>query len=518
MIIKNTPFYLLFILTLSSVFFTHPFMVYPFDVYTHLDWIHIQNTTESSPIRQTWHSIWSSIFHFLDIGNTEILLRASIIHYTQSIIIFVLLFTSSLLIIKNVFKNLEKQMLYILAYWVTILWFSILSTSSVGYHQVWIIWYSVNYQITLPLTLLLLAIIVSLIFESMSLKKRIIYILLSITLSLLVLALHAMEYIYFLLYISVLFIIHLDKIWYFSKKRPSLSFSLFIAIGLAFSFLIITVKSYSYRTSPLLEYLNYEKFPLLFTEISTRGERVLAHYNKASSTINELMILSLCIIIIFFLIMLYRNYKHYPKLLNQRLMLFIFMASLFIFIPLNKYTAGLASLITYDTVSYRFYYSTLLYLILPLFIYYILAIYKIQKILFLNIIIIVVLLSTLFYSKTFSTHQNYYKNIRSIYHIFQKEKMQFNLNSKEIQKIGEILKNDMLNQKTSKPYYYYARDDISFVIKFIYRKPVFYHAKGSKNYQKSYEQDKEITHQAILFQTPKSFPSYKRFIQRNTIK
>jgi len=509
---SDSFFYLLFTGTILALFFTHPFLVYPFDIYTHLGWIDTQNLENATPLpRESWHFIWAHIFDFLSIPKNKIFLRASIIHYTQFITIFAIIFYVSRVILKILFHKISFTILNYLSYWSTLIWFTIFSTFSVHYQQVWIIWYSVNYQITLPFTLLLLGLTLSIVFEPLSRIHKSFYLLTIFLLSYVIMKVHAMEYIYFLMYLGVLLLIHSDKIFTYLRKNLLISFGLVILLGLIIVKIFPFIRNYSYRESSLFNYLSIEKLPQLLLEIQKQGEIVLTHYNKASTTINELMILSLFLIAFFILLFFYRRYKKYPLLINIRVALFLCITSLFILIPLFTYSAGLASILTYNTVSYRFYYSSLIFLILPSFVFYFLSSIKIKYTFLLNFVMALILLSTLYYSKNLSEHANYYKNIHSIKDMFSKEKMSFNLNQEHIITVGEILNNYEHNNTYIKPLYYYARDDIAFVIRFIYQKPVFYQRRGTKNYKKSYRQDTNTSHKAILFETPKSFPNYQRF-------
>ena len=509
---NSLSFYLLFALTLGALLFTHPFLVYPFDVYTHLGWIDAQNLTNPTPPpRQTWHYIWASIFELFSVNRTDIFLRAYIIHYTQIITIFVTIFYVSRVILSILFYRIPNITLNYLAYWATLIWLSIFSTFSVHYQQVWIMWYSVNYQITLPLTLLVLALTLCLLFKPLSIVRKILYFLMVVSLSYLILKIHPMEYLYYLMYLGVLLLVYSDKIISMLRKNPLKSLGILTLLIMALIKLIPIMKSYSYRDSSLFHYLSSEKFPQLLGEIQKRGEIVTHHYNKASTTINELIILSLFLIGVFTLLLLYRRYRHQTLSVNLRMALFLGVGSLFILIPLFTYSAGFASLLTYNTVAYRFYYSALIFLVVPACLYYILMIFKLQRPLVLNIALFSLLALTLFYSKHFSKTANYYKNIHSIKTMFSKEKMDFNLDPKEIQTIGKMLDTYEHNTTHTTPLYYYARDDIAFVIRFIYQKPVFYKRRGTKDYQKSYKKDKDASHTPILFQTPTSFPPYRRF-------
>lgn len=185
-------------------------------MFHHLEWIDMQYDSEVPPEgRHTWHYIWAKIFHFFHIENSQIFLRAYIIHVGQVLISFFAVFFLSKVIIKNIFIKIESFYIDYLAYWSTLIWFTIFATSSVGFHQVWTLWYSVNYQISLPFVLLITGLTLSLFFEKLSLKKKIFYSTLILLFSLVILKIHAMEYLYFLMYLSILPLIFIDKIYIF---------------------------------------------------------------------------------------------------------------------------------------------------------------------------------------------------------------------------------------------------------------------------------------------------------------
>ena len=505
-------FYLLFTLTVVSVFFTNPLLIYPYDVYTHLQWIDIQNNAVSVPkVRYVWHYVWANIFHFLHIETTQIFLRAYVIHFTQVLTSFFILFYFSRVIIRNLFiKSTPIESNY-LAYWATIIWFTVFATYSVNQHQVWILWYSVNYQISLPFTLLITGLSVSLALEHLSLKIKIIYILLILLFSYVILRIHPMEYIYYLMYMGILFLIFIDKFIGLWKKNRYYSIPLTLAAIFILTQLISFAKSSSYHKSSIVNYLSFEKLPELLSKIHTEGRLLVNHLNRASVSINELIYLSLFLIVVMCILVLYRHYKKYPSYVNIRIAIFLLITSFFVLIPLSEFAGGLASIVTYTAVVHRFYYSALLFLVIPGFIFYILTLMKIKNLLLTNLAIVLVLLGVFFYSKYISTTHNYYKNSISIKNAFNKEKMKFNLSNKEIEIIGEKIQYYESLNNTHKKIMYYARDDIAFVIKFIYRKPVLYYSRGSKNYLNSYHSHKKKEYSPILFKTPKGFPSYVRY-------
>ena len=482
-------------------------------MFTHLQHIDEQSIATSMPGgRGVWHYFWAQIFHLLHVDKTEIFVRAYIIHYVQSISSFLMLFYFSKVLIRNLFTNLSFTILNYLAYWATLIWFIIFSTVSENYHQVWILWYSINYQISLPLTLLMTGLTISLIFKSSLYRTKLIKALTIILLGYIILRIHAMEFIYFLMFMSVLMLVYIDIIVLTWKKYIYISLPLTLLSLYGVIHVVEHIKTYTYRQSPIFNYLSFEKLPLLLDKIRSNGQVITQHYNKASFTLNELIYISLIAISIFLIIVVFRYYKKYPVYVNIRFVIFLFITSFFILIPVFQYTSGLASLLTYKSISYRFYFSSLLFLAVPALGFYIFKLFKLSNILILNLGIFFIMLSTFLYSK-YDTgyYQNYYKNIISIKNAFNQEKVGFNLSEENIEVIGKKLKSYGSLNKTKKTEYYYARDDIAFVIKFIYRKPVLYSRRGSWDYLKSYHEHNNTKYTPVLFDIPKEFPAYTRF-------
>ena len=481
-------------------------------MFTHLQWIDEQSGASSMPeTRYIWHYVWAQVFNLLNVERTEIFLRAYIIHYVQSISSFLMLFYFSKVFIRNLFTHISPLSLNYLGYWSTIIWFTVFANVSGYYQQVWILWYSVNYQISLPLTLLLTGLTISLVFEDDSKKVKTITAVFIIVLSYIILRLHAMEFIYYLMYMTVLMVIYMDKILLLWKKY--IFFSLPATLFFIYSFLefLEHIKTYAYRQSPIFNYLSFKKFPQFLEKVSSEGNIVVWHYNKVYYILNELIYLSLLFITILLLLVIIRHYKKYSDNINMRFVVFLLLTSLFIMIPVFQYTAGIASLLTYATVSYRFYYSALLFLAVPSFVFYLVSIFKIKNVLILNVILFTVLLGTFYYSKyNIEHHQNYYRNIISIKDALNSKKIGFNLSKENIATIGQKLKYYESLNITGKPKYYYARDDIAFVVKFIYQKPVFYARRGTLDYTKSYREHNNKKYYPVLFEVPENFPVYHR--------
>lgn len=510
-------FYFIFFATVGALFFTHPFMKYPFDMFTLLERIepYYSNNYAIPHGRAMWYDIWGKLFYLLHIDNTQLFLRAKIIHIIQSLISFFAVFYLSRVVFRNLFKEITPLHTNYLAYFATLIWFSIFATASVGQHLVWIQWYSLNYQITLPLALLTAALVLSLIYDSLTIKRKLFYILAVIFLSYLIINMHVMEYLYFLMYMTVLIIVNIDRIFLYSKKHP-LYFALplgFFATALGFAYPYLN--KLEFKRARILQFLTPEKITQLPTQIIKDGSLLLSGFNRAFASMNELIYLSLALLGVLLLYILIR--KKHLKTLNIRLFLFITITSLFVLIPINLYSAGFFSLLlNYPWVLNRLYYSSLIFLIVPLFSYFLtFLILKRHNILWTNTLTVVILFTTFLYSR-FDTahHQNFYKNIESLKHSFSEKIVGYNLSQKQREKIGEILEQIERERSTTK-LYYYAREDIAYIIRKMYAKSVYlpWARRGRKldtnfyikRYQSSTQKNK------VLFPVPEGFPDYEPY-------
>lgn len=537
---EHLVFYIFVFIGFLAVLYTNPFLRYPYDMIHHLiviDDIYMQlvNPTKKfigiwandiyimmptgeyeslkllSP-RYIWHNVWSEFFVWLHIDSTQMILRAKIIHVIQIYVTLFSIYFFSKVVIRNIFKEIPLNTLNYLSLWSTVIWLTIFATSSAYYHQIWIMWYSINYQITLPLFWYIVALTLVLLVEDTSWKKKLFFILQILLISRFILQAHSMEFMYYLMYIFVFCIIFINKLWIYFKKY----FYLLIPIILS---VIYFIKNYQPDNSLILNYLTPEQLPVLYKKIMQEGEVLLNGYNRASSSINEIMYLIAILSCIFLLNLILKTYKKHTLNINIRLILFISITSIFLLIPLYQFSAGLFSIITRIDVVNRLYYSSSLFVVLPIIIYYFSTIYHI-KLRYINLTILVLLVFTAIISKHNNTlTHNYYKNIMSIKNSFNERKVGFNLSQKEIAFIGDKLtfyekEHKITKLKHTKEIYYYARADIAFVIKYIYKRKVYWKGRrANPNYVDIYKRQKnhiDLIHQQ--FEIPKNFPNYHPYL------
>ena len=498
-----TFFYMLLLSTIAAIFFTHPFMRFPYDIWDHLIAIDNLNLSEVHGSRDIWHAFWRNIFSVLSIGQNEILLRARIIHVTQVLLAFFTLFFFSKVLTRHIFKEISPLALSYLAYWSTLIWFVIFATFSMHYHLIWILWYSVNYQITLPLFWYITALTIVIFFEQYSWTVKIFYILQIALISRFILQAHSMEYIYYLMYLLVLSTLYFKELFILFKKYFYLIIPTFILI-------LFFLHQYQVEESPLITYLKGYHFSNLYASIAEQGNRLISGANRADAAVNELMKVALFAGWSMFAVLLLQKIKGDERKVNIRMFLFIFLTSLFIYIPLYTYTSGFAAVITKLDAVNRFYYSSSLFLLLPVTVYFFATLGGRKEHLFsINIIIITILLSTLIYSKHFSATHNFAKNVHSLIQSFNEKAIGFNLSEKNIKTVGKLLEG---YDKNNKKILFYARPDIAVAIKFIYRKDVYWIGRRKNPSLESFQKycltlDPKET-ECTVFKTPKGFPKY----------
>jgi hypothetical protein len=475
-------------------------MRYPYDMWAHL--ISIDNPYDYTSIpqaRELWHLIWRGIFNTIHISSSEILLRAKIIHITQTLISFGSIYLFSLVLARNIYINSPTIHHKYIAYWSTIIWFTIFATFSMYYHHTWIMWYSISYQITLPLFWYITALSLILYFEDKSILVKLFYTFQILILSLFILKIHSMEYIYYILYILILSAVFFKNTLYLFKKY----YYIIIPILLL---LLYFFKSNQGDNTRLINYLYSGDFKEIYHLILYEGSLIVNGLNRANSAINELMYVTLLMTIISF-ILLFRDRN---REIDIKIYFFILLTSMFILIPIFSITAGIYSLLTKINVVNRVYYSSSIYLLLPISLYYISSQFKKNTLYIFNILIIMTLLLTVVYSKYISNSHNYYKNIESLKQSIDADKVNFNLSQNDI----FIIKKELDMYKKNNPNALFcARGDILLVLKFIYKENTYWRGRRANISKEEFYKFCAINHikECIFFEVPKSFLPYKPY-------
>lgn len=506
---NKKSFYYIVLISLITVLFTQPFLRYPYDMHYHL--LHIDRFYESTVIpdgRFIWHFLWAKFFYIFNISNSEIFFRAKIIHVIQTYIAIFSIYYFSKVVIRNTFKKIEELVLKYLSFWSVIIWLTIFATFSMHYQLVWTLWYSVNYQITLPLFWYITALTLVLLLEETSLKEFFFIITQILIVSRFILQAHSMEYMYYLMYIIIFVIIYIDKVFLFAKKYFYFAIPIVVTI-------VFFAKKYQPEKSEIFQYLNLEKISILYDLIMKEGAVLIGGFNRANASINELMYVILFFGIMTIFIIIKKRYENQLDFIDIRNFIFILLTSLFVLIPVSQFFGGLFGVIARTNVVNRLYYSSSIFVLLPIFVYILFVLldkYKVS-ILKINLLLFLILSSTVIYSKyNIGGSQNYYKNLKSVYDSFFKRRVGFNLDQNQIKLIGKKIQEYEIQNTTGLSEYYYARADIAFVIKYIYRKNVYFIDRSDNpDYIKLFNQNTNKEFHLILFEIPKGFPDYEPY-------
>jgi hypothetical protein len=329
-------------------------------------------------------------------------LRAKIIHVVQTLISAGALYYFSNVVLRNIFKKNSPDTLRWLSLWSMLIWFTIFATYSGAYHQVWTMWYSVNYQITLPLFWYMLGLTLVLILEETSWKIKLFFVLQILLLSRFMLQVHSMEFLYYLMHIAVFSLVFIDKIYLFVKKYFYLVIPMIIGI-------VYMGKHYMPETSSIFQYLSLEKLPELHHAIMQEGAFLLSGFNRAIASVNELMYFILFLGIASAGWLFWKIHKKNAPQIEWRVLLYLLFTSLFVLIPLYQFSGGLFSMITKMFVVNRLYYSASLFVLIPVFAYILFYSYKPR---YMYLFIALSLLGVAIVSEHSDLlHHNYYKNL-----------------------------------------------------------------------------------------------------------
>lgn len=341
-------FYLLFICSVVFILLSYPFVQQPFDMWVHLSIIesiiHYNNVPEyllhDVFVVPVWHYAWAYFFRLISVDNVFTI--SLVIHRIQFLLTFVLVFFAS----KNLSKAIGIKHNLFLNY-LSLLSFIIFclqtGTYSVYIQQSWIMWYSITYQIVLPIYFLILSMIFLNFNQCLSQGKFYFVILLSA----LVAVLHGLESLYLVTALIVIMLLHLMSMKFNLRKlnwKMLSQYLLLIMVCLVCTKLISTSK-------------NFHSFTL--ANLWQNGNYLVYGANRVDHSYSSLMYLSLCanFILIFCS----------PK----RFIIFtLFIINvIFLLIPTLLPLAALYSILG-TPIVWRFFFGTISFFAIPALLYY----------------------------------------------------------------------------------------------------------------------------------------------------
>ena len=433
-------FWLIIAIGFSLIATSYPMMKLRFDIWDHVDRIKVLvlDPLGSIPSRRNWYAVWAYVFR--SSGINDIFSFATIIHRVQFILSCVLIYSaakqiySALLPLKACVK-VENNWLSGLALSSVLVWLTIIGTFSF-FQQAWIMWYSVNYQITLPMLFLSLGLMVNVLAIEQTPRQVILKSCMALALLLGVYLFHAGELAYLVFYIPILVLCFGSK-YNYKPKYVLLLTSIIIAL------LYIAISFYSDHVPALLTHLKKREFTKILLEINTKGTWNAVHGgNRYAANWNELYRLSVYLFALIGVAGLVTKFKLVTNNLidnfnvNNRVLCFLLLSLVFCFIPTFKYTSGLASLISYDGIVNRYYFASFVFLAVPLAVYMgVKSMKNIGQPMVLIALVALLMAATFFYSKIKNKEGVYYQNVMSIVGSVKDNKINIDVTDGEIEDI-----------------------------------------------------------------------------------
>ena len=418
-------FWILIIIGILFISSSYPMMKIKFDVWQHIG--DIDNLVHNSELkigRSNWHKVWAFIFRSLNIHN--IYEYALVIHRVQFFLNCLLIYITSQQLCAALLSHFgneknEKNWVSSLALSSVLVWLTVIGTMST-FQQAWIMWYSVNYQITLTFILCAVAMCVNVLVLDQA--KHWILIKLSIAFALIFLTylFHAGELAYLLVYLIFLFI-------FFAKKNKLPQIIIAIIIFLIASCVATTY--YVDRVPELVTLIGNKNYSKIQSLISEYGNWNVEGGNRYLANWNELYFFSASLGLPVLILAYIGKNK-----VNKNVLYFILASLIFCFIPTFSYSSGIASLIVGFGIVNRLYFASYIFLLIPVFIYMLIIDYRpLNKPVNLIAIVCILLVIVYMYSKEINNQGVFYKNIKSIKNSLDSKLVGVDISSS---KVGEI--------------------------------------------------------------------------------
>ncbi len=269
----------------------------------------------------------------------------------------------------------------------------------------------------------------------------------------------------------------------------------------------------------MFKYLRPFRADLLWAELLKHGDTLVRGWNRASASMNELIIIALVIGTltltgVFFCYWL----KKEPFNCNMRLFIYLYLTSLFVLIPLYKVSGGFFAILSKMAVVNRLYYSSSIFLVLPVCMYWIVkrrgeSQRKTVLLTHLGISLCLFLAVT---ASSMTSNKAYIKNLVSIRNSFSVKKVDFHLSNEDQLAIGVFLESLKRKNDTGRPIMFFARPDVAFVLKYVFRENAFLqdrfdYENYKDKYKKALNEEEYKDYTLVLFETPVGFPDYLPF-------
>jgi hypothetical protein len=443
---------------------SYPMMKLRFDIWQHVGNIDILVfNPDAKIVRSNWHSTWAFVLRAL--GAKDVFEYAVIIHRAQFVLNCVIIYFASRLLFSALLPTADimngrsdvsrKHWLSSLAISSVLVWLTVIGTVSF-FQQAWIMWYSVNYQITLPILFLALALLVNGVAMLHSRKIVAMKFCGSLVLLTLIYFYHAGELAYLVFYMPILLLC-------FTTKKNYKNTLILMALSLII--VLVGAKFYSDIVPGLIKLIKAGDWHQIKQRINIDGLYNIQGGNRYLANWNELYALSVFLVVPT-AILVWTKRVHF----NQRVFLFIALSLVFCFIPTFKYSAGIASLISYDGIVNRYYFASFVFMILPIAAYSVVWNVKLLRHPTILIAVVMVLMGLVFsYSRSINHGGVYYQNVKSIRDSLYQDRVGLDMPAIEVESIGRQI--DEADKKYgAEQIIFCANYDRSHIVRYVYRK------------------------------------------------
>lgn len=455
-------FWSIVVTAITFIMMSHPMMKLRFDIWQHLGSIDdlVVNPKADIP-KANWYATWAYVFRAS--GIQDIRIYAVVIHRTQFLLSCTAIYLSAAYLLPTLLLKSErfKDGLHNQKYWIssfsltsTLVWLTVIGTVST-FQQAWIMWYSVNYQLTLPFLFLAIALFLNAVVLPQ--KKTILYAKTtgSLVLLLLIFLFHAAELFYLVIYIGAGLLVIANRENF--KK---------ILIGLFLLFILIWIGSqfYSGRMPEIVNLIQIGQIGKISSLIEEYGKYNIEGGNRYAANWNALY--AVCVFCALPILFITTRDK---TIVNGKVLLIVLASLVYCFIPTYKLSSGITSLFYPADILNRLYFASLLFILPSLLVYLLLdKTTKFRHPIYLLIIVLAIMGLTAVYSRYINHGGTYFENINSIRNSLKPDKVGIDLPAGEIESIGRQI------QAAEKIYgvdgvHFCANYDKAHIVWFIYR-------------------------------------------------
>ncbi len=347
---------------------SYPMMRPGFDVWWHLGAIdapHMLDPTVFPARRVLWHHLWHDVFVWLEVRDP--FARALIIHRVQTVVTVTALTLTAYLLLSAMTLGLavDTGLKWTAALLSGVMWLLMNGTRSVAHDggvgadvtQSWILWYSVNYQISLPLVLLAIAMLLLTVVAGRTNLERVATLLGTSLAVFLAALIHVAEVAYFLMAgVLVVFL-------YLRGRRGWLL--VLVCVVVCWLTLELTLRQ-SYALPRLLSVFRDHSFLTGLAAIHQEGVMLReSELTRATTGWHALHTASLLALALGVWILYWRRNRPEAKVVDARAATFVLLTALFPLALMTDMGAGLYAYLTHTYIAWRFSLSSLIFVGVP---------------------------------------------------------------------------------------------------------------------------------------------------------